>query len=196
MLGVLSQRSKQCVPCCQQYLRNFINGGPPGYAPYCEERLRRTFANGTRTQPPSWLELQVWAFPCSPQATGGQSLSLSLSQEAHLCQDRMWGNKVPIPVKNFQVIPTYFIPRTSWLCSQSMLKINSFGWINICKLNVLESAVGHWGQLAQSSPPMCSRKLFQMKVAAGKLLPLSGPWDLFRHNYSWNRQFVQKLLFF
>uniref|UniRef100_A0A8C3UDH3 Myosin VIIA n=1 Tax=Catharus ustulatus TaxID=91951 RepID=A0A8C3UDH3_CATUS len=41
------------------YLRNFINGGPPGYAPYCEERLRRTFANGTRTQPPSWLELQA-----------------------------------------------------------------------------------------------------------------------------------------
>lgn len=42
-----------------QYLRNFIHGGPPGYAPYCEERLRRTFVNGTRTQPPSWLELQV-----------------------------------------------------------------------------------------------------------------------------------------
>lgn len=44
---------------CLQYLRNFIHGGPPGYAPYCEERLRRTFVNGTRTQPPSWLELQV-----------------------------------------------------------------------------------------------------------------------------------------
>lgn len=42
-----------------QYLRNYISGGPPGYAPYCEERLRRTFVNGTRTQPPSWLELQV-----------------------------------------------------------------------------------------------------------------------------------------
>uniref|UniRef100_A0A803Y2F3 Myosin VIIA n=1 Tax=Meleagris gallopavo TaxID=9103 RepID=A0A803Y2F3_MELGA len=52
-----------CVGCFApsekfvKYLRNFINGGPPGYAPYCEERLRRTFANGTRTQPPSWLEL-------------------------------------------------------------------------------------------------------------------------------------------
>ena len=42
-----------------KYLRNFISEGPPGYAPYCEERLRRTFANGTRNQPPSWLELQV-----------------------------------------------------------------------------------------------------------------------------------------
>ena len=42
-----------------RYLRNFIREGPPGYAPYCEERLKRTFANGTRNQPPSWLELQA-----------------------------------------------------------------------------------------------------------------------------------------
>ena len=42
-----------------KYLRNFISEGPPGYAPYCEERLRRTFANGVRNQPPSWLELQA-----------------------------------------------------------------------------------------------------------------------------------------
>ena len=42
-----------------KYLQCFIREGPPGYAPYCEERLRRTFANGTRNQPPSWLELQV-----------------------------------------------------------------------------------------------------------------------------------------
>ena len=39
--------------------RSFISEGPPGYAPYCEERLRRTQANNTRHQPPSWLELQV-----------------------------------------------------------------------------------------------------------------------------------------
>ncbi|CAL8334609.1 unnamed protein product [Boreogadus saida] len=54
-----------CVGCFApsdkflKYLRNFISGGPPGYAPYCEERLRRTFVNGSRTQPPSWLELQA-----------------------------------------------------------------------------------------------------------------------------------------
>ncbi|XP_056586793.1 unconventional myosin-VIIa [Triplophysa dalaica] len=54
-----------CVGCfapsekCVKYLRTFINSGPPGYAPYCEERLRRTFVNKTRTQPPSWLELQA-----------------------------------------------------------------------------------------------------------------------------------------
>ncbi|XP_072308569.1 unconventional myosin-VIIa-like isoform X2 [Eucyclogobius newberryi] len=54
-----------CVGCFApsekfvKYLRNFINSGPPGYAPYCEERLRRTFVNRTRTQPPSWLELQA-----------------------------------------------------------------------------------------------------------------------------------------
>lgn len=42
-----------------KYLLNFIRNGPPGYSPYCEDRLRRTFVNGTRGQPPSWLELQA-----------------------------------------------------------------------------------------------------------------------------------------
>uniref|UniRef100_A0AAY5KPM6 Myosin VIIAb n=1 Tax=Esox lucius TaxID=8010 RepID=A0AAY5KPM6_ESOLU len=42
-----------------KYLRAFMINGPPGYAPYCEERLMRTFVNLTRTQPPSWLELQA-----------------------------------------------------------------------------------------------------------------------------------------
>ena len=54
-----------CVGCFApsenfvNYLQNFIREGPPNYAPYCESRLRRTFANGARSQPPSWLELQV-----------------------------------------------------------------------------------------------------------------------------------------
>ncbi|XP_068687074.1 unconventional myosin-VIIa-like [Montipora foliosa] len=42
-----------------KYLKCFIGDGPPGYAPYCEERLRRTQQNGCRQQPPSWLELQA-----------------------------------------------------------------------------------------------------------------------------------------
>ncbi|XP_034089258.1 unconventional myosin-VIIa-like isoform X2 [Gymnodraco acuticeps] len=54
-----------CVGCFApsekfvKYLRRFLINGPPSYAPYCEERLRRTFVNRTRTQPPSWLELQA-----------------------------------------------------------------------------------------------------------------------------------------
>ncbi|CAL1540128.1 unnamed protein product [Lymnaea stagnalis] len=54
-----------CV-CCfppseklRPYLFNFIRGGPAGYAPYCEDNLKRTFINGARNQPPSWLELQA-----------------------------------------------------------------------------------------------------------------------------------------
>ncbi|KAG8034767.1 hypothetical protein G9C98_007843 [Cotesia typhae] len=51
-----------CFPSSEQfvkYLRAFINSGPPNYAPYCDQRLTRTFKNGARTQPPSWLELQA-----------------------------------------------------------------------------------------------------------------------------------------
>nr|XP_056706311.1 unconventional myosin-VIIb [Euleptes europaea] len=42
-----------------KYLLNFIRSGPTLYAPYCAERLRRTYANGARSEPPSWLELQA-----------------------------------------------------------------------------------------------------------------------------------------
>ncbi|CAN0239671.1 unnamed protein product [Lampetra fluviatilis] len=42
-----------------KYLRSFLSEGPPGYAPYCDARLKRTLANGCRTQPPSWLEMQA-----------------------------------------------------------------------------------------------------------------------------------------
>ena len=54
-----------CVGCFTpsdkfiKYLKGFIKDGPPGYAPYCRERLNRTVSNGSRSQPPSWLELQV-----------------------------------------------------------------------------------------------------------------------------------------
>ncbi|KAJ8956801.1 hypothetical protein NQ318_014215, partial [Aromia moschata] len=51
-----------CFPPSERfinYLRAFIRSGPPGYAPYCEGRLNRTFQNGARMQPPSWLELMA-----------------------------------------------------------------------------------------------------------------------------------------
>ena len=54
-----------CVGCFApstkliKYLQNFILSGPNAFPRYCYERLARTMMNGLRTQPPSWLELQV-----------------------------------------------------------------------------------------------------------------------------------------
>ncbi|XP_077717373.1 unconventional myosin-VIIb isoform X4 [Canis aureus] len=51
-----------CFPPSERfmkYLLNFIGQGPAGYGPFCAERLRRTYANGVRTEPPTWLELQA-----------------------------------------------------------------------------------------------------------------------------------------
>lgn len=55
----------KCLPplpsLTHQYLLNFIGQGPAGYGPFCAERLKRTYANGVRMEPPTWLELQVGA---------------------------------------------------------------------------------------------------------------------------------------
>ncbi|XP_077009590.1 unconventional myosin-VIIb [Tamandua tetradactyla] len=51
-----------CFPPSERfmkYLLNFIGHGPVGYGPFCAERLRRTYANGVRAEPPTWLELQA-----------------------------------------------------------------------------------------------------------------------------------------
>ncbi|KAM7351605.1 myosin 28B1 [Cochliomyia hominivorax] len=53
-----------CIGCFppssrfEPYLRCFLQHGPELYGSYCENRLNRTLKNGSRTQPPSWLELQ------------------------------------------------------------------------------------------------------------------------------------------
>ncbi|XP_044752121.1 myosin-VIIa-like [Coccinella septempunctata] len=41
------------------YLRAFIRDGPPGYSAFCVKKLERTYQNGCRTEPPSWLELMA-----------------------------------------------------------------------------------------------------------------------------------------
>jgi myosin VIIa len=54
-----------CVGCFApsvnliKYVQNFTLQGPSAYARYCYERLGRTRMNGSRSQPPSWLELQA-----------------------------------------------------------------------------------------------------------------------------------------
>ncbi|KAK9869439.1 hypothetical protein WA026_003194 [Henosepilachna vigintioctopunctata] len=52
-----------CIGCFppsdkfMNYLRAFIQSGPPGYSPFCQKKLERIFKNGARSEPPSWLEL-------------------------------------------------------------------------------------------------------------------------------------------
>ncbi|EPQ15928.1 Myosin-VIIb [Myotis brandtii] len=85
-----------CFPPSERfmkYLLNFIGEGPAGYGPFCAERLRRTYANGVRTEPPTWLELQAVKsrkhIPVHVILATGQSLtvtvdSASTSQEVCL----------------------------------------------------------------------------------------------------------------
>ncbi|XP_011361982.1 unconventional myosin-VIIb [Pteropus vampyrus] len=85
-----------CFPPSERfmkYLLNFIGEGPAGYGPFCAERLRRTYANGVRTEPPTWLELQAVKskkhIPIHVILVTGESLtvtidSASISQEVCL----------------------------------------------------------------------------------------------------------------
>nr|XP_045006124.1 unconventional myosin-VIIb isoform X2 [Jaculus jaculus] len=91
-----------CFPPSERfmkYLLNFISQGPAGYGPFCAERLRRTYANGVRTEPPTWLELQAVKskkhVPIQVILATGESLtvtvdSASTSQEIcmHIAQKR------------------------------------------------------------------------------------------------------------
>ncbi|XP_067598359.1 unconventional myosin-VIIb isoform X1 [Pseudorca crassidens] len=74
-----------CFPPSERfmkYLLNFIGQGPVGYGPFCAERLRRTCANGVRTEPPSWLELQAVKskkrVPIHVTLATGESLTVSV----------------------------------------------------------------------------------------------------------------------
>lgn len=44
---------------CIEILRNFLINGPPGYRDFVVARLDRCIANGTRSRPPTSLEIQV-----------------------------------------------------------------------------------------------------------------------------------------
>ena len=54
-----------CLGCFEpsttfsNYLKAFLTNAPANFQPYCLRRLARTVLNGARTQPPSYLELQV-----------------------------------------------------------------------------------------------------------------------------------------
>nr|CAD7412222.1 unnamed protein product [Timema cristinae] len=102
-----------CVGCFApsdkfvEYLRAFIREGPRGYAPYCEQRLDRTFHNGTRKQPPSWVELQLNECEETDGVTGAQKLSGLASTNFGVFQNvvnsRTTKSKAPI------VIPVVFM---------------------------------------------------------------------------------------
>ncbi|XP_053452789.1 unconventional myosin-VIIb isoform X2 [Nycticebus coucang] len=85
-----------CFPPSERlmkYLLNFIDRGPAGYGPFCAERLRRTYANGVRTEPPTWLELQAVKskkhIPIQVTLVTGESLTItvdSASTSQEICQ--------------------------------------------------------------------------------------------------------------
>ncbi|KAM4859026.1 unconventional myosin-VIIb isoform 2-T2 [Thomomys bottae] len=74
-----------CFPPSERfmkYLLNFISHGPASYGPFCAERLRRTYANGVRTEPPTWLELQAVKskkhIPVQVILAAGKSLTITV----------------------------------------------------------------------------------------------------------------------
>uniref|UniRef100_H0XC39 Unconventional myosin-VIIb n=1 Tax=Otolemur garnettii TaxID=30611 RepID=H0XC39_OTOGA len=74
-----------CFPPSERlmkYLLNFIDRGPAGYGPFCAERLRRTYANGVRMEPPTWLELQAVKskkhIPIQVTLVTGESLTITI----------------------------------------------------------------------------------------------------------------------
>lgn len=85
-----------CFPPSERfmkYLLNFISQGPPSYGPFCAERLQRTFANGVRAEPPTWLELQAVKskkhIPIQVILATGRSLTISVdsaSTSREICQ--------------------------------------------------------------------------------------------------------------
>uniref|UniRef100_A0A8C9Q4L1 Myosin VIIB n=1 Tax=Spermophilus dauricus TaxID=99837 RepID=A0A8C9Q4L1_SPEDA len=85
-----------CFPPSERfmkYLLNFIGQGPAGYGPFCAERLRRTYANGVRAEPPTWLELQAVKskkhIPIQVILVTGESLTVmvdSASTSREICQ--------------------------------------------------------------------------------------------------------------
>ncbi|XP_068919472.1 unconventional myosin-VIIb, partial [Petaurus breviceps papuanus] len=85
-----------CFPPLEKfmkYLLNFISKGPPGYRSFCTEQLRRTYANGVRSEPPNSLELQAVKskarIPVNITLMNGESLTIttdSASSSREVCQ--------------------------------------------------------------------------------------------------------------
>uniref|UniRef100_A0A8C2CR17 Myosin VIIBb n=1 Tax=Cyprinus carpio TaxID=7962 RepID=A0A8C2CR17_CYPCA len=72
-----------------KYLQSFIHYGPSEYSSYCSERLRRTLANGERSEPPCWVELQnKKPITVAVSLMDGRSITLTLDSartSAEMC---------------------------------------------------------------------------------------------------------------
>uniref|UniRef100_A0A3Q2QHE4 Myosin VIIB n=1 Tax=Fundulus heteroclitus TaxID=8078 RepID=A0A3Q2QHE4_FUNHE len=84
-----------------KYLQSFIRFAPGGFPSYLAERLRRTLVNGTRGEPPAWLELQATKTKkpmlVSVALLDGRSINLpvdSASTSKEVCQ--LVSNKIKL----------------------------------------------------------------------------------------------------